>query len=45
VAYGTTDRLTGMVLLDARNRVLPAPRLAPPFRPSPDAPVVQSPAF
>jgi hypothetical protein len=45
VAYGPSDRLTGIVLLDARGHTVPTARIAPPFRPSPDAPVVRSPDF
>lgn len=45
VAYAHSDRLTGLVLLDARGRAVPTARIAPRFHPSPDARVVQSPAF
>jgi hypothetical protein len=45
VAYSRSERLTGLVLLDADGRPVPSARIAPRFSPSPGAPLVQSPAF
>jgi hypothetical protein len=45
VAYAKSERLTGLVLLDARGRAVPTARIAPRFSPAPGAPVVQSPVF
>jgi hypothetical protein len=45
VAYAKSERLTGLVMLDARGRAVPTARIARRFSPAPDAPVVQSPAF
>jgi hypothetical protein len=45
VAYAKSERLTGLVLLDARGRAVPTARIAPRFSPAPGALLVQSPAF
>jgi hypothetical protein len=45
VAYPRADRLTGLLLLDARGRTVPMPGAQPRFTPSSAAPHVRSPAF
>jgi hypothetical protein len=45
VAYKRSERLTGLVLLDAHGRPLPSARVAPRFTPSRDVPVRASPVF
>jgi hypothetical protein len=45
VAYAKSERLTGLVLLDARGHAVQTARIAPHFSPAPDAPLVQSPDF